>query len=201
MHEPELNPAAAGETPGRPIALVGMPGCGKSTVGRQLSKQLGWHFADSDAEITRRIGMPIRAYFEREGEARFRELEEDVIASLCHSPNLVIATGGGAVTRSANRAQLKSGATVVYLRSSFEDLWRRLRYDTRRPLLQVADPQARLRELFRERDPLYRQTAHHVIDAGRGTVQGLANRVLMQLELAGVVDPFRPAAGEAAEAE
>jgi shikimate kinase len=182
----------------RPIALVGMPGCGKSSVGRQISKQLGWHFADSDAEITRRIGMPIRSYFEREGETRFRELEEDVIGSLCDSPNLVIATGGGAVIRATNRAKLHSSATVVYLRSSFEDLWRRLRYDTRRPLLQVADPHARLHELLRERDPLYRQTAHHVIDAGRGTVQGLANRVLMQLELAGVVDAFRPAAGESA---
>jgi shikimate kinase len=196
LHEPELNLPTAGQTPGRAIALIGMPGCGKSSVGRQISKQLGWNFADSDAEITRRISMPIRAYFEREGEARFREIEEDVIASLCDSPSVVIATGGGAVIRSANRDKLKSAATVVYLRSSFEDLWRRLRYDTRRPLLQVADPQTRLRELLRERDPLYRQTAHHVINAGRGTVQGLANRVLMQLELAGVVDAFRPAAGE-----
>jgi shikimate kinase len=176
-----------------------MPGCGKSSVGRQIAKQLGWNFADSDAEITRRIGMPIRAYFEREGEVRFRELEEDVIASLCDSPHLVIATGGGAVLRETNRARLNANATVVYLRSSFEDLWRRLRYDTRRPLLQVADPHARLHELLRERDPLYRQTAHHVIDAGRGTVQGLTNRVLMQLELAGVVDPFRQEVGNDAK--
>jgi shikimate kinase len=80
---------------------------------------------------------------------------------------------------------------VLYLRASPEDLFRRLRNDTQRPLLQVADPQQRLRELFRERDPLYRRTAHFVIEAVRPSVPALMGMVLMQLEMAGLVDPAR----------
>ncbi len=172
-----------------------MPGCGKSTVGRQVARHIGWRFVDCDTEVTRLIGVPIRVFFETHGEARFREVEEQVIASLSSERDTVIATGGGVVTRPANRAVLRANTIVVYLRSSPEELWRRLRHDTRRPLLQVADPMHRLRELYRDRDALYRETAHHIVDTGRGSVPGLANRVLMQLEMAGVIDPFRGAAG------
>lgn len=101
----------------------------------------------------------------------------------------VIATGGGAVLREANRRALHDRSTVVYLRSAPEELFRRLRHDTRRPLLQVADPLRKLRELYRERDPLYRRTAHFVIETGRPSVPTLVNMILMQLELAGIVDP------------
>ncbi len=173
------------------IALVGMPGCGKSTVGRHLARQLGLNLADSDHAIEQRIGMPIRSFFEREGEAAFRDLEQQVIAELLAGDELVLATGGGAVLREANRRALRRHAHVFYLRSTPEDLARRLRHDSRRPLLQVADPLRRLRELFRERDPLYRQTAHYVIETGRPSVPSLVNMVLMQLELAGLVDPAR----------
>lgn len=170
------------------IALVGMPGCGKSTVGRHLARQLGLNLADSDHAIEQRIGMPIRSFFEREGEAAFRDLEQQVIAELLAGDELVLATGGGAVLREANRRALRRHAHVFYLRSTPEGLARRLRHDSRRPLLQVADPLRRLRELFRERDPLYRQTAHYVIETGRPSVPSLVNMVLMQLELAGLVD-------------
>lgn len=101
----------------------------------------------------------------------------------------MIATGGGAVLREANRRLLHDRSTVVYLRSAPEELFRRLRHDTRRPLLQVADPLRKLRELYRERDPLYRRTAHFVIETGRPSVPTLVNMILMQLELAGIVDP------------
>jgi shikimate kinase len=175
--------------PARTIALVSMPGGGKSTVGRQLARRLGWSFVDSDAEIERRIGCSIRAFFEREGEDRFRDIEQQVIAEFGDAPNAVLATGGGAVLREANRTWLHRHATVVYLRSTPEDLFRRLRFDAKRPLLQVADPLARLRDLFATRDPLYLQTAHFVIDTGRPSVPTLVNMILMQLELAGVVDP------------
>lgn len=173
------------------ISLVGMPGSGKSTVGKQLARQLGRPFADSDHEIERRIGMPIKAYFEQHGEAAFRELEEQVIAGLCERADLVLATGGGAVLRPANRRALAAAGPVVYLRSTPDELFRRLRHDTQRPLLQVADPLRRLRELFRERDPLYRDAAQFVIETGRPTVPTLVNMILMQLELAGLVDPSR----------
>jgi shikimate kinase len=103
----------------------------------------------------------------------------------------VLASGGGAVLRRANRDALHQHTHVFYLRSTPEELFRRLRHDTQRPLLQVADPLRRLRELFRERDPLYRQTAHYVIETGRPSVPALVNMVLMQLELAGLVDPLR----------
>lgn len=165
-----------------------MPGAGKSTVGRQLARQLGLQFADSDALIEQRIGMPVRDWFAKHGEESFRDVEQAVIDELTESTGLVLATGGGAVLRPSNRNALHSRTHVFYLRSSPEDLARRLRHDTQRPLLQVDDPLKRLRELYRERDPLYRRTAHYVIEAARPSVQALTGMVLMQLELAGLVD-------------
>jgi shikimate kinase len=171
------------------IALVGMPGCGKSTVGRHLARHLNLAHHDSDAEIERRIGMPIREFFAAHGEAAFRDVESTVIDELTRAAGQVLATGGGAVLRPSNRDALHSRMRVFYLRSTPEDLHRRLRHDTQRPLLQVADPLQRLRELYRERDPLYRRTAHFVIEAARPSVHALVGMVLMQLELAGLVNP------------
>ena len=165
-----------------------MPGCGKSTVGRHLARQLGLRFLDSDAEIEHRSGMPVRDFFATRGEAAFRDVEQDVIDELSSWPDAVLATGGGAVLRPSNRDALHSRSHVFYLRNTPEELHRRLRHDHHRPLLQVADPLARLRELYRERDPLYRRTAHFVIEAARPSVSSLISMVLMQLELAGLVD-------------
>lgn len=173
------------------IALVGMPGCGKSTVGRHLARQLGLRFVDSDAEIEKRIGCTIREYFDREGEEAFREVEQAVIAELTAGDDMVLATGGGAVLRPANRDALRGRCQVFYLRSNPDELFRRLRHDTARPLLQVRDPLRRLRELFRERDPLYRRTAHFVVETPRPSVPALINMVLMQLEVLGLVDASR----------
>lgn len=171
------------------ISLVGMPGGGKSTVGRHLARSLQVRFFDSDTEIERRIGCPIRVFFEREGEAAFRDIEQEVVAELISGQGGVIATGGGTVLREATRHALHSKTTVVYLRSTPEELFRRLRHDMHRPLLQVADPLRKLRDLYAERDPLYRKTAHFIIETGRPSVHTLVNMVLMQLELAGIVRP------------
>jgi len=171
------------------ISLIGMPGSGKSTVGRQLARQLASRFIDADAEIEKRIGMPIRVFFETEGEGRFRDLEQAVLVELLQGGKLVLATGGGIVLREGNRRALHAASTVIYLRSTPEELFRRLRHDTHRPLLQVGDPLRKLRELSHERDSLYRQTAHFVIEIGRPSVPTLLNMILMQLELAGLVDP------------
>lgn len=168
-----------------------MPGGGKSTVGRQLARQLGLPFIDSDHEIEARIGMPIRDYFEREGEAAFRDVEAQLIDELTQGEARVLATGGGAPLREANRQRLRERTTVLYLRSTPEELYRRLRHDTTRPLLQVADPLRRLRELFRARDPVYLRTAHFVIETGRPSVPALLQMILAQLELAGLVDASR----------
>jgi shikimate kinase len=150
---------------------------------------MGLPFEDSDHAIEQRLGCSIRDYFEREGEASFRDIEETVIRELTQGPPGVLATGGGTVLRLANRQSLRDAGQVIYLRSTPEELFRRLRHDTRRPLLQVADPLARLRSLFEERDPLYRDAAHFIIETGRPSVSTLVNMILMQLELAGFVPP------------
>ena len=166
-----------------------MPGGGKSTVGRHLARRLSASFVDTDTAIEQRIGCSIRTFFEREGEDQFRDIESAVLAELIADAPGVIATGGGIVLRDANRKLLLERSTCVYLRSSPEELFRRLRHDTKRPLLQVADPLARLRELFRQRDPLYRQACRFIIETGRPSVPTLVNMILMQLELAGEIDP------------
>jgi shikimate kinase len=171
------------------VSLVGMPGCGKSTVGRHLARQLGWRFVDSDAEIEREIGASIRTWFDAHGEPAFRDVEERVIDALTQQDGIVLATGGGAVLRPANRDALHARTQVFYLRSTPDELARRLRNDTQRPLLQGGDPQRKLRELYRERDPLYRRTAHFVVETARPSVPALLNMVLMQLELGGFIDP------------
>ncbi|WP_423457052.1 shikimate kinase [Ottowia sp. VDI28] len=165
-------------------ALVGMPGCGKSTVGRQLAKRLGVPFFDTDSVIEERIGGSIRDFFETQGEAAFRDLEEQTIDDLTQRGAMVLATGGGAVLRQSNREHLKSRGTVIYLRTSPEQLARRLRNDTKRPLLQVADPLKRLQALYAERDPLYRKAAHFVVEARGPSVTMLINRIIMQIEMA-----------------
>jgi shikimate kinase len=142
-------------------------------------------FVDSDHAIERRLGCSIREYFEREGEDRFRDLESEVIDDLSRNHQGVLSSGGGSVLRPANRGYLRSRGHVFYLRSSPEEVFRRLRHDQNRPLLQVADPQARLRDLFDKRDPLYRETAHYVIETGRPSVSTLVNMIVSQLELGG----------------
>lgn len=169
------------------VFLVGLPGSGKSTVGRQLARRLGLPFVDSDQVIEQRIGSSIRAFFDREGEEAFRDLESQVIDEVTLGPLSVVATGGGAVLRPENRACLNDRGCVVYLRSTPEDLARRLRNDRHRPLLQVADPLVRLKDLYAQRHPLYAETAHFAIDTGRPSVATLVNMILMQLELAGWV--------------
>ena len=169
------------------IALIGLPGSGKSTVGRHLARRLQLPFSDSDHAIEAPIGCSIREYFEREGEERFRDIEEAVIDQLTHEQSGVLATGGGAVLRGANRQHLRERTQVVYLTSSSDELSRRLRQDVNRPLLQVADPLNRLRELHAVRDPLYRQTANFVIETGRHSFNKVVNMILMQLELTGGV--------------
>ncbi|AWI54240.1 shikimate kinase [Aquabacterium olei] len=169
------------------VSLVGLPGGGKTTVGRQLARRLGARFVDADHVLEERLGMPIRAFFEQHGEPAFRDLEERVIDELtAHTGEpLVLATGGGAVLRAPNRAHLRDRTTVVYLRSTPEELFRRLRHDTQRPLLQVADPLSRLRDLHAQRHPLYEQTAHFCVDTGRPSVSMLVGLILSQLEQAG----------------
>ncbi|MEO7940575.1 MAG: shikimate kinase [Burkholderiaceae bacterium] len=169
------------------FSLVGLPGSGKSTVGRHLARRLQLPFTDSDQVIEARLGYSIRQYFEEEGEQRFRDLEAVVIDELTRGPRRgVLSTGGGSVLRPENRRNLRERGRVIYLNSTPEELFRRLRNDRNRPLLQVDDPLARLRELHAIRDPLYRECAHFTIETGRPSVAMLVNMIVMQIELDGL---------------
>jgi shikimate kinase len=152
---------------------------------------LGWSFLDTDQVIEARIGVSIRAFFEREGEEPFRDLEQAVIDELTAGEPCVLSTGGGAVLRRANREHLRQRSQAVYLHSSPEDVFRRLRSDQNRPLLQVADPLARLRDLYGVRDPLYRESARFVIETGRPSVPALVHLIASQLETVGLVPVAR----------
>ena len=175
-------------------ALVGMPGSGKSTVGRQLARRIGVPFVDLDHRLERTIGTTIRSYFETEGEARFRDLEADVLAEVISQPGgLVLSTGGGVVLRPANRDALRQLGNVLYLRASPEEIYKRVKHDTTRPLLQAGNPLLKLRELYAQRDALYRETAQYVIETGRPSVSTLVNMVMMQLEMAAAAQGAEPA--------
>ncbi|HSA88726.1 MAG TPA: shikimate kinase [Burkholderiales bacterium] len=165
----------------RNLYLVGMMGAGKTTVGRMLARRLKLRFVDSDQEIEARCGVKIPVIFEIEGEAGFRAREAQAIAELARLDGIVLATGGGVVLAPENRRLLAERGTVVYLRATPEHLYERVRQDRNRPLLATGNPLARLRELYRERDPLYRGIADLVVDTGRQSAQLLARGLLEKL--------------------
>jgi shikimate kinase len=159
------------------IYLVGMPGAGKTTVGRQLARRMQRSFIDADHEIEARTGVRIPLIFDIEGEQGFRDRESKVIAELAAESNLIVATGGGAVLRPQNRAALKQGGTVVYLHAAPRLLYERTRLDPNRPLLQVADPMSKIEELFAQRDPLYREVADIIVNSIGGSISHLVKQV------------------------
>ncbi|HEX5463664.1 MAG TPA: shikimate kinase [Burkholderiales bacterium] len=164
------------------IFLVGMMGAGKTSVGRALARTLSKTFYDCDHEIERRTGVGIPIIFEIEGESGFRARETVMLAELVQRRNIVLATGGGAVLVEQNRRLLVANGTVVYLRAAVADLWVRTRHDRNRPLLQTADAQQKLQELFSDRDPLYHAVADLVIDTGHQSVKNLVRKLEQRLE-------------------
>lgn len=182
MHEATLEnqTQARVDVPGS-IFLVGMMGAGKTSVGRVLAKRLQKTFYDSDHVIEDRTGVKIPVIFEIEGEAGFRVRESALVNELTALRDIVLATGGGAVLSEKNRDRLRTRGTVVYLRASVRDLLNRTRHDKNRPLLQTADPRARLTELYEKRDPLYREVAHLTVDTGNQSLTSLVNRLCQLL--------------------
>lgn len=156
-------------------------GAGKSTIGRLLSKELRLPFKDSDKEIEQRTGADIPWIFDVEGEQGFREREQAVIADLSAGEALVLATGGGAVLREANRHNLRDGGRVVYLHASVDQQIERTARDRNRPLLQRADPAQVLRELMTIRDPLYREIADIIIETDERPPRMVVQEIIERL--------------------
>jgi shikimate kinase len=167
------------------IFLVGMMGAGKTTIGKLLAHSLDKTFFDSDREIQKRTGVSIPVIFEIEGEPGFRKRETEVLSELVKSENIVLSTGGGAILSATNRELLVRHGTVIYLRASIDDLWRRTRQDKNRPLLQTTNPRKRLVELYAQRDPLYRETAHIIVESGKRSARHLAQLLAQQIACSG----------------
>ncbi len=163
-------------TPGS-IFLTGPMGAGKSTIGRQLAKQLSMSFHDSDHEIEQRTGVDIPLIFELEGEDGFRKRETEVIDALTRLPGIVLATGGGAILDPDNRARLASRGKVIYLHTTVNQQLSRTRHDRNRPLLQTPDPRTTLEELLAIRDPLYREVADLVIETDGMRVRDVVRKI------------------------
>lgn len=159
------------------IYLVGLMGAGKTTIGKQLGKLLGRPFLDSDHEIESKTGVRIPTIFEIEGEEGFRRREAQAIAELCEERGIILATGGGVVLNPQNRAALHQSGWVVYLNVPPRLLFERTRHDKNRPLLQVDNPLAKLNQLHGVRDPLYRETAHLVVDGNRQAPSNITQHI------------------------
>lgn len=163
------------------IFLVGMMGAGKTTVGRALASRMKREFVDTDRVLVDRTGVPVATVFEIEGEEGFRRRESDVLEEVCAEDGRVVATGGGIVLAEENRRLMREHGTVIYLRARLESLWERTRHDSSRPLLATPNPKARLAELLKQREPLYRDVAHLIVDSGPQSASTLVNRVLAAL--------------------
>jgi shikimate kinase len=163
------------------LFLTGPMGAGKSTIGRQLSKRLSKEFHDSDHEIEARTGVDIPLIFELEGEAGFRKREQAIIEELTRIPDIILATGGGAILDPENRRNLSTRGRVIYLHASVNQQLKRTRRDRNRPLLQTADPRAKLEELMAIRDPLYREIADVIIETDGKRVRDVVRQIIQQL--------------------
>jgi len=159
------------------IILVGLMGAGKSTIGRSLAKQLKKDFYDSDRIIEERTGVDISTIFEIEGEQGFRDREEQVIAELCQMKNIVLATGGGCILSEISRKNMQKGGHVVYLRTSADLLYSRIRFDKSRPLMQTKSPINTLRKLLDDREPFYMEVSDTIIMTGKQKINTLVKKV------------------------
>lgn len=162
----------------RSLILVGMMGAGKTTVGRMLAQALGFEFVDADRELESRSGALIATIFSVEGEDGFRRREAALLDELSQRAGIVLATGGGAVLNPDTRQRLRERGLVVYLRASADEIHRRTRNDRSRPLLQTADPRAKIAELLAQREPLYEATAHLTFQSASANPRRLVRRLL-----------------------
>ncbi len=165
----------------RPIALVGLMGVGKTTVGRRLSRRLGVPFYDSDEQIEEASGRTVAGYFRDHGEADFRAGERRVIERILDGSPLILATGGGAFIPEDTRQILKDNALTVWLKGDFETIMERVSRKDTRPLLQVENPRAKMQELMDHRYPIYAE-AHITVPIAKGPHIRTVNKVIRYVE-------------------
>ncbi len=167
------------------LILIGYRATGKTTLARQLAERLAWSWIDADVEIERRAGKSIRQIFAEEGEPAFRSLEAAVIADLCGRQQLVLAAGGGAPLRAENRQAMRHSGRVVWLTAVPETILARMSADAttpeRRPSLTEMPPLEEIVQLLSRREPIYRQTAHFIVDTEGKTPDQLADEILGRL--------------------
>jgi len=167
------------------LTLIGYRATGKTTLARLLADRLGCEWIDADVEIERRAAKSIARIFAEDGEPAFRDLEAQVIADLCRRPNLVLAAGGGAPLREESRRAMRAAGTVVWLTARPETILQRMSGDAttaaRRPNLTDKNPLAEIVHLLGRREPVYRQTAHLVVDTEGRPPQDLAAEILSHL--------------------
>ncbi len=159
------------------IYLIGLPGSGKTTVGRSLARFLGLDFIDTDQMIEERTGVSISHIFEIEGEAGFRKRETRLFEEVSNGARTVISTGGGIILSDANRKLMRQRGQVIYLKASMDILWSRLKNCQNRPLLQTPDPQARIAGLMKEREPLYDAQADLIVEVTSETANRTARKI------------------------
>lgn len=188
---PDASQPAPHPTTCKPIILVGMMGAGKTTIGRQLAKLLNREFIDLDLALEARCGVPVAMIFDIEGEAGFRRRESQLLDEYSQRPGIVLATGGGAVLADENRRMLKERGLVVYLRASADELYQRVARDRQRPLLQTANPRARLAELLAQRAPLYDEVAMVTFDTSSAPVSQAVHGLMTLLNNTRTPDEHR----------
>lgn len=159
------------------IVLIGFMGSGKSAVSRLLAKKLNRKTVSTDELIIQREKLSIAEIFEKKGEGYFRELERKLIAEIVQQQNLIIDCGGGIVLQQGNVDDLKKSGIVVYLKASVDDIYERTKNQKHRPLLNVEDPKAKIKELLMAREPLYAQ-AHHMIDTSEKTAYDVTEEII-----------------------
>ncbi len=159
------------------IVIVGFMGTGKTVVGKEVARRLGMQFINIDEMISRKAGMSINDIFTKKGESFFRQLERDVIMEAAAGDDSVIDTGGGAVIDELNVKDLKAAGILFCLNAAAEEIFKRVRRETHRPLLNISDPLEQINYLMKKREPYYKR-ADYQIDTNSRTIKEIAEEII-----------------------